>query len=156
MTLIILLCGLALVLVFFEVLLPSGVLGVIAAIAWLAASYLAFVDYGLFGAMLVFGGSLVLGVFLIFLEFKLLGKTNYGGNFFLKAHVGEGNGVAKRADSKTRLGKQAETLTRLNPSGIIRLDGERFEARSVDGFIESGQPVEILSEDTFRLTVKKL
>ena len=67
-----------LVLVFFEVLLPGGILGVLAAVSLLIATWLGFSDYGFIGGASVFLGSLIMVALLLFVEFKLLAKTSYG------------------------------------------------------------------------------
>ena len=77
----------ALVLVFFEVILPGGVLGVIAALCVIVATWLAFDEFGALGGIGVFMGSCITIAVMAFVEFKLLAKTSLGKAFFLNATV---------------------------------------------------------------------
>ena len=71
----------AVLLVFFEVLLPGGVLGVLSALCLLAASWIGYDTYGLMGGGAVFFGTILLMTILVFVEFKLLGKTSLAKSF---------------------------------------------------------------------------
>ena len=59
---ILILIAAALVLVFFEVLLPGGVLGILAFGCVLAATALGYAEFGVLGAVIVFLGSLILNI----------------------------------------------------------------------------------------------
>ena len=59
MTLILGLIAAALILVFFEVILPGGILGLMAAACIVAATWLGFSEFGIVGGASVFIGSLV-------------------------------------------------------------------------------------------------
>lgn len=143
-----------LVLAFFELLLPGGVLGVLAAISLLAATWLGFDSYGFFGGMSVFFGTLVALIILSFIEFKLMAKTPYGQKFFLNTSV-EGHSNKAQAEDSI-IGKKGIALTRLNPSGKVLINNKNYEAHSQDGFIENGHEVAVIAQDNFKLTVKKL
>lgn len=143
----------ALVLIFFEVVLPGGILGVLAAFCILVATWFGYVEYGLLGALTVFFGAIIASCALIFIEFKVLAKTGFGQNFFLRAAV-EGHTKVEKTDADI-VGKKGVTLTRMNPSGMVAIDGKPYEAFSQDGFLEKDEPVTIVSRDTFKLIVIK-
>ena len=143
-----------LVLTFLELLLPGGVLGVLAALFLLIATWLGFADYGFFGGMTVFFGTLVTLVILTFVEFKLMAKTPYGRKFFLDTFVEGRSNKALAEDSI--IGKKGIALTRLNPSGKVLINQKNYEAHSQDGFIENGHEIAVVAQDNFKLTVKKL
>jgi membrane-bound ClpP family serine protease len=143
-----------LVLTFFELLLPGGILGVLAAISLFVATWFGFDAYGLFGGMTVFLGTLVALVVLSFLEIKLMAKTPYGRKFFLNTSI-DGHSNKAQADDSI-IGKKGIALTRLNPSGKITINGKNYEAYSQDGFIENGQELTVIAQDDFKLTVEKL
>jgi len=144
----------ALVLIFFEVLLPGGFLGLLAAGCILAATALAFQDYGAYVGVSVFAGSLLACLALTVIEFKIFAKTRYGKRFFLTSALSGHSNVEPSNDSI--VGKTGEALTRLNPSGKVAIDGRTFEAHCQDGYLESGAKVEVVSRDSFKLTVKPL
>ena len=154
MSMILGLIAAALVLVFFEILLPGGVLGVLAALCVLAATWFGFESYGVFGAAVVFLGTLVAIGLLAFLEFKLLANTPFGRKFFLKSAVEGHTRAAVAEDSIT--GKQGVALTRLNPSGKVAIGTKTYEASSQDGYIERDEAIQVVAQDSFKLIIKKL
>jgi membrane-bound serine protease (ClpP class) len=143
----------ALVLVFFEVILPGGLLGLGAAICLIIATWMGFAEYGALGGLGVFAGSLAAIVGLIFFEFKLMAKSRLGKGFFLNASVtGHSN---KAFGEESIVGKEGIALTRLNPSGKVAIDGQSYEAFSQDGYLEADQAVVVVSKDNFKLIIKK-
>lgn len=144
----------ALVLVFFEVILPGGILGGLGALCILVATWFGFDTYGLLGGLGVLLGSLLAVGILIFIEFKLLARTSLGQRFFLKAAIDGHTRAAPAEDSI--VGKEGEAVTRLSPSGMVEIDGRKFEAYSQDGYIERGHQVAVVSKDNFKLIIKKL
>ncbi|MEM1223118.1 MAG: NfeD family protein [Verrucomicrobiota bacterium] len=153
MILIISLIAIAFVMIFFEVILPGGILGVLAAICIIAATVFAIQDFGLLAGALIFFAA-VIGIFVfVLVELKLLANTKYGGKLFLRASIdGHSNPVTS---DETLIGQRGETLTRLNPTGMISINGKKYEAFSQDGYIERGQPVTVLNRDNFRLIIQK-
>ncbi len=144
----------ALVLVFFEVILPGGILGVFAALCVMGATWLGFDQYGALGGGVVFFGSgLAIGL-LVFIELKIVARTKLGRAFFLHTSVTGHSNVSKAEDSI--IGKKGTTLTRLNPSGKVAIEGRSYEAYSQDGYIGADQPVSVISKDSFKLIIKKL
>ena len=154
MTLLLVFIVATLVLSFLELLLPGGVLGVLAAISLLIATWFGFDSYGFFGGITVFLGTLFALIVLTFVEFKLMAKTPYGRKFFLNTFV-EGHSNKAQADDSI-IGKKGIALTRLNPSGKVLIDKKNYEAHSQDGFIENGHEIAVVGQDNFKLTVKKL
>lgn len=144
----------ALILAFFEVLLPGGVLGVLSALCLLVATWFGYDAYGALGAGAVFFGTILAMAVLVFVEFKLLGKTSFGQKFFLKSTI-EGHTRQAVAEDSV-IGKEGITLTRLNPSGKIAIQGKSYEASSQDGYIDRDQAIAVVAQDNFKLIIKKL
>lgn len=144
----------ALVLVFFEIILPGGVLSVLAALCVLTATWFGFDAYGLMGGVAVFFGALFAMGVLVFVEFKLLAKTSLGQKFFLTSSIDGHTREAVAEDSI--IGKEGITLTRLNPSGKIAIEGKNYEAYSQDGYIDRDQAITVVAQDNFKLIIKKL
>ena len=144
----------ALVLVFFEVILPGGILGIIAALCVILASWFAGAEYGAGIGVLTFVGSAAAIATLVFIEFKLLARTSLGSAFFLKSSVTGHSNIAPAEASV--IGKKGSALTRLNPSGKVVIDGQTYEAYSQDGYIEADQLILVVAQDNFKLIIKKL
>ncbi|MGC6424395.1 MAG: NfeD family protein [Lentimonas sp.] len=144
----------AVVLVFFEVVLPGGVLGVLAAICLVSATWLGFVEYDFLGGLGIFLGTCLAIVVTIFLEFKFLATTGLGKGFFLKESVTGHSNESEAEDSI--IGKEGTALTRLNPSGKVAIGGQSYEACSQDGYIDSGEFIGVVAKDNFKLIIKKL
>lgn len=143
-----------LVLAALEVLLPGGVLGVVGLICLLAATYLSFEAYGAFVATLVFLGTGLAALVLAVFQFRYLIRTPLGQKLFLRKTV-EGH-CSEEATTEDILGKTGQALTRLNPTGMVLIDDQQFEAHSEDGFIEQNQTVRVVARDNFKLIIQKL
>lgn len=144
----------AFILVFFEVILPGGILGIIAALCVILASWIAGSQYGAGIGILTFVGSAAAIAILAFVEFKLLARTSLGRAFFLKSSVTGHSNIAPAEASI--IGKKGSALTRLNPSGKVAIDGQTYEAHSQDGYIEANQTIQVVAQDNFKLIIKKL
>lgn len=143
----------ALVLLFFEVILPGGILGLLALACVIGATVLGTAEYGALGGTATFVGSIIAAGILIFIEFKLMANSRLGKGFLLKQEVtGHSNNAPAEA---TIIGKEGITLTRLNPSGKVAIDNRSYEAYSQDGYIEADQAVTVVSQDNFKLIIKK-
>ncbi|HKK18919.1 MAG TPA: NfeD family protein [Opitutales bacterium] len=143
----------ALVLIFFEVILPGGILGLLALACIVAATWLGFAGYGALGGALTLLGSLVAVGLLVFIEFKLMANSKWGKGFFLGSSVSGHSNIPQGEDSI--VGMEATAITRLNPSGKIAIDGRSYEAYSQDGYIDSGESVVVTKRDNFKLIIKK-
>ena len=144
----------AFILVFFEVILPGGILGIMAALCVILASWFAGAEYGAGIGFLTLVGSATAIAILVYIEFKLLARTSIGSAFFLKSSVTGHSNIAPAEVSIT--GKKGTSLTRLNPGGKVAIDGRLYEAHSQDGYIEENQPIQVVAQDNFKLIIKKL
>jgi len=152
MSVILILIVVALVLIAFEIILPGGILGVIAGLCVIAATVLANIDYGIWMAVAVFFSSAVLIITLILIEFKLLKNTSLGNAFFLKNSV---TGHTGPTTDVSLVGKHGMAVTRLNPSGKVTIEGKNYEANSQDGYIEAKQEISVVAQNNFKLTIRK-
>jgi membrane-bound ClpP family serine protease len=144
----------AFILVFFEVILPGGILGIMAALCVIFASWAAGAEYGAGIGFLTFVGSAAAIAILVFIEFKLLARTSLGSAFFLKSSVTGHSNIAPA--EAAIIGREGSALTRLNPSGKVAIDGQSYEAHSQDGYIEADQAIQVVAQDNFKLIIKKL
>lgn len=152
MTGIVTLLILALILATFEIVIPGGILAGLAFLAILAASMLAYQEYGLLESILTFSVSLIVILVVVVLELKLIQKTGLRERFIL-SHTVEGRTLKKAEAQSEWLGKTGEAITPLTPTGMIRIDHRQIEAASKSGRIERGETVEVIGEDNFRVLV---
>ncbi len=152
MTLIILLFALGIVLVAVEVIVPGGILGAIGALMMFGGCILSFVEYGTAGGLIASVTAVALALLALFIEFRILPKTAIGRRAFLTKEV-TGVSAAFGKEAQDLIGRPAEALTMLSPSGYIRVDGKRYEAFCQSGQAPAGTPLEVIGADNFRLIV---
>ncbi|TVR47976.1 MAG: serine protease [Puniceicoccaceae bacterium] len=153
MTWVVLLFVLGIILILFEVMVPGGILGLLGGLALLAGGVLAFVNFGLGVGLLAFLAAMaVLGLSLL-AELKFLPRTAVGQRLFLHSQI---EGSSQKTEGFAELiGRPCEALTALSPTGVVLLDGKKYEAFSQSGFIERGARLTVTRYDNFRLIVSK-
>ena len=152
MTLIILLFVIGILLIGVEVIVPGGILGSMGALMMFGGCVMAFLEYGTAGGITAVIAAFVIGGSAIFLEFRILPKTKLGKRAFL-THEITAVSAAFGKEALDLVGKSAEALTMLSPSGYIRVDGQRYEAFCQSGQVPAGSALEIIGADNFRLIV---
>ena len=143
----------ALVLLFLEIVIPGGVLAVIASVLILVASTLTWQQYGPFPTFLVFIGSAILSLFFFFVEVQLLSKTRLGSWI---RHTGtiEGSSL-KAADDPGLINSEGVVVVSLRPVGRVQVGERLYDARSESGWLETGERVRVIRANSFSLIVKK-
>jgi membrane-bound ClpP family serine protease len=154
MSLIILLFSLGIVLLAVEVLVPGGILGVIGGLLMFGGCVMSFKEYGTGGGILAAVIALTLTIATFYIEFRVLPKTAVGKRAFLKSEI-TGVSAAFGEEARGLIGKSAEALTMLSPSGYIRVDGKRYEAFCQSGQAPAGSQLEVIGADNFRLIVSQ-
>ena len=142
-----------LVLTALEVFVPGGILGFCAVGCLLAATCLCFLQYGFMPAVLLFSATALAAFLLAIVQFRWWRKSPAGRGLFLREVVGRQ--TSAEADGDSIVGRTGETLTRLNPSGRVSVDGRSYEACSRDGYIEAHAPVRVVGRDQFKLIIQK-
>lgn len=75
---------------------------------------------------------------------------------------GQGGGVYLDSDQEgfrapsfnaSFVGKEGVSVSPLNPSGFIKVEGKRLQAVAKSGFVESGQTVQVIGGEGAHLTV---
>ncbi len=141
----ILLIVLAAVLVLMEILTPSmGILSLLAALVAAAGVYFSFEVSNTVGYVMI--AVCAIGTpMLVILGMKFLPDTFIGKKIFLRRAPDATADACPIADELAHLvGKIAVADTELRPSGIIHVDGKRYDARSEYGLIAKGTPVDII------------
>lgn len=154
MSTIITLIIVALILFFFEIFAPGGILGFMGVILMIGACASAYIDYGAMGASVTFIFCLIISIGMLVLELKIIPKTKFGQKFFHKGS-NQAKSVERQAGDEI-IGKEGETYTRLNPTGIVLIDGKQYEAFSQEGLLEKGASIRVVNQDAFRIIVEKV
>lgn len=154
MTTIILLLIVGLVFYAVEILVPGGFFGLLGLLSQAAAIVVALVVYDGEMALKVFFACLLLSGLMLFIMLKLIQTGSWRKKIFLDASI---EGVSKVSDESDDLvGKEGETLTPLNPTGLIAIDGKKHEAYSQSGSLSRGTRVKVVAVESFRLKVTSL
>lgn len=154
MTLIILLFALGIVLIAVEVIVPGGILGTIGGLMMFGGCVMAFIEFGTGGGIIAVVIALSLAVIALYIEFRVLPKTKLGRRAFLTNEI-TGVSAAFGEEARELIGKSAEALTMLSPSGYIRIDGKRYEAFCQSGQAPAGAALQVIGADNFRLIVSE-
>ncbi len=155
MTAIIVLFAIGIVLVAFEILVPGGLLGLVGGLCLLAGVVAAFNQFGASGGAIATGLALFIGAFTIYAEFVILPKTRLAKKFTMSETVA-GRSQPEVADRAAVIGREVVAVTKLAPSGVVTLDGRRYEAFSQSGLAEVGSRLRVVDTDTFRLIVTQI
>ncbi|MEO0794035.1 MAG: NfeD family protein [Verrucomicrobiota bacterium] len=150
-------------LISFEILVPGGILGALGGIAILGAGWVAFTEFGVFGAAWTLLLSLIVVTVVVIVEFQMLPKTRFGKRFFLSAASGGRIRYGSRNDAAVEASDQADLVgqtgiaaTTMAPSGRIVVEGKTYEGFSQSGYLNKGDQIEVVGRDAFRVVVKKL
>ncbi len=155
MTMLVLLFAVGILLILAEVIVPGGILGTIGGLMMFGGCVLAFMEFGSLGGLAAVSVALLLGAAALYLEFRYLPKTKLGKRAFLHAEI-SGVSAAFGKEALDLVGKSAEAITLLSPSGYILVEGHRYEAFCQSGQAPVGSLLEIIGADNFRLIVTQL
>lgn len=148
---ILILLGIFLFMVEF-LLLPGITLALIGAVAMtISGIYLAFERFGSKVGMLVMFFTLI--VSLVIFIFSLRAKTWKGAMLStnIDGKVSEGMGLEHIQE-----GDIGETIGRLAPMGMIKVNAHNYEAKSMSGYINPHTPIEIVKVHGSQIIVKPI
>ena len=152
MEIIVSLIVIAFVLFFFEVFLPSGIVGGAGVLCILVASALMYEGYGLFPALGVFLGGAPGAVLMFFAEADFLKHSRFG-KIFLHQDTSTGQSNAPAGEPEL-VGATGSALTPMAPSGKITVNGKVYAAASASGLIEKDAPVKVIRVEAFNVVVE--
>jgi membrane-bound ClpP family serine protease len=154
MTALLLLFLIGILLLAADVFVTSIVLAVLGSIAMVAGCVQAFREFGAVGAVVSgLAASLLLGI-TIYIELVVLPKTRFGRGLVVHSTAGS-KSQPPLANAEDVVGKTAEALTVLAPSGYVIVSGRRYEAFCRSGHIAKGDQLRVVGVDNFRLIVSK-
>ncbi len=158
--------GIALVLFFIEVFVPSGgLLALVGAISVLA-SLIAFYIHDANTGLIATGIYIVFGPVLVWIAFKIWAASPLAKRMILGGIVEEDNEEAmqrskarieeRQAELQLLVGQQGDSITVLRPIGVVRINGQRIDAMAETGSIEANAAIEVVSVYDNQIKVRKL
>lgn len=145
---------LGIVLLAGEVFVPGAVLGILGGLCMAAGCVISFVQLGTGGGMVATGVAVTLLGLTLYIELVWLPQTKFGRKLVVQSTV-DATSQPPLADKATVVGKTAEAVTPLVPSGYVLVEGRRYEAFSPSGHIARGAQLRVTGLDNFRLIVTK-
>ncbi len=154
MTTIVLLFLVGVVLLASDVFVSSFLLAVLGMVAMFAGCVFVYQDYGVAATAAAAGVALLLLAATIYLELVVLPKTRWGRGLVVHATVSS-TSQPPPATLAAVVGKPAEAMTTLAPSGYVSVEGRRYEAFCQSGLAPKGAALQVVGVDNFRLIVSK-
>jgi membrane-bound ClpP family serine protease len=154
MNAILILFLLGVVLLAGEVFVPGAILGILGAISMMAGCVISFMQLGPTGGTIATGVALGLLGLTLYVELVWLPKTRFGKKLIIQSAV---SAVSQPpvAEKEQVVGRPAQAVTALVPSGYVLVEGRRYEAYSQSGHINKGEALTVTGLDNFRLIVTK-
>lgn len=138
-----------------EVFMPTGLIAALGGICIVAGVGVAFERYDFFTAIAAGVGSLLVAGVVVYVELKLLPHTTQGKKMF-NAAASSGKAVdTGAATAPEMIGKQGRAATAFAPTGLAEIDGQKYEAACLDGFLHPGEALIVAGRDAYKLLVKK-
>jgi membrane-bound ClpP family serine protease len=137
-----------------EVFMPGAILGILGTAAMAAGCVISFLQLGPGGGAIATLVALGLLGLTIYLELFWLPKTRFGRKLIVQSTV-HATSQPTLADKDSVVGKTAEAVTPLVPSGYVVVEGRRYEAFSQSGHAAKGASLRVTGLDNFRLIVTK-
>lgn len=154
MNLLILLLVLGLVFLFFELFTPGPVFGILGGLTLIGAVVGAAIKFGGLGGLLAGVIAVAAVGITLYVELVWLPKTRFARRFSIRSTSGA-TIVQQTVDVNAVVGKPAEAVTTLAPSGYVLVEGRRYEAFCQSGLAERGAELRVTGLDNFRLIVTK-
>ncbi len=154
MNAVILLFLLGVVLLAAEVFVPGAVLGVLGGLAMLVGCIISFQVFGAAGGTAATVLALALLSFTLYLELVWLPRTRVGRRLVVQS-ASDATSQPPLAEPGAVVGKSAEAVTTLAPSGYVVVEGRRYEAFCQSGHVAKGAVLRVVGLDNFRLIVTK-
>lgn len=144
--------GLLLFIIEFMLIPGITIAGVGGAICLVTGIVFAFVSFGTTTGLVVLGITAAVMVVLT----VLMLKANTWNKFMLKTTIDGKVDTVGAEEGKVKAGDRGTTVTRLAPGGKVLVNGEYFEAKSVDILIDPRQEIEVIRIDDNKLIVKPI
>ncbi|NBR08878.1 MAG: serine protease [Opitutaceae bacterium] len=137
-----------------EVFMPGAVLGILGALCMAAGCVLSFLQLGTSGGLVATVVALILLGLTLYVELIWLPKTKFGKKLIVQSTIAATSQPPLAAQDIV-IGKMAEAVTPLMPTGYVLVEGHRYEAFSPAGHVAKGALLRVSGLDNFRLIVTK-
>lgn len=137
-----------------EVFVPGAILGIIGGLCMLVGCGLAFTNLGMAGGLIATAVAAVLLGLMLYIELIWLPKTRLGKKLIVQSTV-SATSQPPVAELQAVVGKTAEAITPLVPSGYVLVEGRRYEGFSQSGHAAKGATLRVTGLDNFRLILTK-
>jgi membrane-bound ClpP family serine protease len=154
MSMILLLFLLGLAFLFFEVFTPGPIFGILGGLTLMGGITMAFTSYDRTTGLLTAVGAVAAVGATLYAELVWLPKTRFAQKLSIKSTSGSINRQLPVSPGEI-VGKTAEALTTLAPSGYVLVEGRRYEAFSQSGHVARGEQLLVAGLDNSRLIVTK-
>ncbi len=142
------LLALGFILLFLEIFVPGGVLGILGGMLMIYACYLAF------GLSPAWGGvAVALSVVVAVLAIRLVVRSRIGKKLVLD-DAGARDWKAAEAGLEDLLGSEGRTLTQLRPAGQAEIGDQRVDVVADDELIPAGVRVRVVEVEGNRVVVE--
>ena len=135
-----------------EVFLPGGIAGLLGGIALAAGAVFAFGEFGLAGGLAASGAALVLLGLVLYLELVWLPRSRFGSAMVVDSVV-SAQAQTLPGDPASLVGRPALAGTILAPTGIVTVEGRRYEAYCRAGYAGRGSALVVVGVEPSRLIV---
>ena len=140
-------------LVFFEVFIPGGILGLIGGIIVMAAIVCAYIFEGpTWGTALLLISSIA-GLVGFWLWIKFFPKTPVGRRLILNSDARDWHGSDSDGTRKDLAGKEGLAHTTLRPAGTAMIDGMRVDVVTRGEMIAAKTPIKVIKVEGNRVVV---
>jgi membrane-bound ClpP family serine protease len=137
-----------------EVFVPGAVLGIIGALCMFGGCVLAFLNFGVAGGALATAVAVALLGLMLYIELVWLPKTRVGKKMIVQSTVAA-TSQPPLAELSAVVGKTAQTVTPVGPTGYVQVEGRRYEGYSQSGHVPAGTTMRVSGLDSFRLILSK-
>ncbi len=144
------LLALGFILLFLEVFVPGGVLGVLGGVLIVYACYLAFGLSPLWGTIAV-GLSVIVAIVAV----RLVARSRLGRKLVLE-DAGARDWKAAEAGLEDLLGREGRTLTQLRPAGLAEIEDQRVDVVADNELIDAGVPIRVCEIEGNRVVVEAI
>lgn len=152
MIIFLILLGLVLFIIEFMLIPGITIAGIGGAICMIAGIILAFTTFGTATGIAVLGGTALL----LIVSTVLMLRSGTWKKFMLKTTIdGKVDNIGKE-EGKVKPGDRGVTVTRLAPGGKVLVNGEYFEAKSIDILIDPRKEIEVIRIEDNKVIVKPI
>ena len=150
MIIILMLLGLILILAEIFIVPGVGVAGILGVLALCGSSYLAFAEYGTMVGIVV----TVINLSLLLVSVILAFRAKTWKRLSLNTNI-DSRAVAPESEM-VNVGERGRAMTRMAPTGTVRFNNVKVEAKAFEGMIDSGADVEVVLIEDNKIYVKQV